>query len=150
MKGVVGFLFFLLFLAGLFLVFIQGKQMTSQNLPAGGAQLTGVRWQPAYIGAEAVPDDAGLHLEFSLDGSIKGNAGCNSFFGSLEKSESGVKVGPLGSTRMACAEPIMDRENKFLDALQNTTIFEVNGDQLACLDADRKLLIELAAATVDE
>ena len=145
MKGAIGFLFFLLFLAGFFLVFIQGKQMASQNLPAGGEALTGVRWQPVYIGAEAVPPDAGLHVRFGLDGSIKGHSGCNTFFGSLEKSESGVTVGPLGSTRMACPEPIMSRESAFHDALQRTTIFEVSGERLTCLDDDRKLLLELVA-----
>ena len=145
MKGVIGFLFFLLFLAGFFLVFIQGKHLNSQNL-AGGAGLTGVRWQPKYIGAEAVPDDAGLFVRFELDGSIKGHGGCNSFFGSLEKKDSDLSVGPLGSTRMACPEPIMSRESAFLEALQQTTVFEVSGERLSCLNSDRKLLIELVAS----
>ena len=146
MKAMIGFLFFLLFLAGFFLVFIQGKQMTSQSLSAGGSGLTGVRWRPLYVGAESIPEDAGLYVQFELDGSIKGHGGCNSFFGSLEKAESGVTVGQLGSTRMACPEPIMNRESDFLNALRQTSVFEVNGERLACLDDARKLLVELVAA----
>ena len=148
MKAFIGFLFFLLFLAGFFLVFIQGKHMAGQNLSGGGAGLTGVRWRPVYVGAEAIPADAGLYAQFELDGGIKGHGGCNNFFGSLEKKESGVTVGPLGNTRMACPEPIMDRETAFLGALQNTTGFEVNRDRLTCLDDDRKLLVELVAEAV--
>ena len=147
MKALIGFLFFLLFLAGFFLVFLQGKQMAGQNLGAGGASLTGKQWRPVYIGATTVAADAGLHVRFGIDGSIKGHGGCNAFFGSLEKSESGVKVGPLGSTRMACPEAIMDLESSFFEALQETTSFEINGDRLTCLDGDRKLLIELVAET---
>ena len=99
MKGVIGFLFFLLFVAGLFLVFLQGKSMTGAGLSAGGAELTAVRWQATYVGAESVPEDAEIWVQFEVDGSIRGNAGCNSFSGSLEQTDAGVKVGPLGATR---------------------------------------------------
>ena len=148
MKSVIGFLFFLLFMAGLFLVFLQGKQMTGEIATGGGAELTGVRWRPTYVGAEAIPDDAGLWVEFSVDGSINGNTGCNSFFGSLEQTDSGVAVGPLGSTRRACPEPVMNRESDFLSALQRAAFFEVSGARMTSLDADRTLLIEFAAAEV--
>ena len=150
MKSVVGFMFFLLFLAGLFLVFLQGKQMTGQIVAGGGAELTGVRWQPTYIGPEAVPGDAGMWVEFAVDGGINGHAGCNTFFGSLTQTDSGIAVGPLGSTRMACPEPIMSRESAFLSALQQATEFEVSADRMTSLDADRTLLIEFAAAEITD
>lgn len=145
MKSVVGFLFFLLFMAGLFLVFLQGKQMTGEFATGGGAELTGVYWRPTYVGPEAVPEDAGLWVQFEVDGSITGNAGCNSFFGSLTSTDAGVAVGPLGSTRRACPGAIMDRESAFLSALQQATIFEVGGERMNCLDDDRTLLIEFVA-----
>lgn len=151
MKSVVGFLFFLLFMAGLFLVFLQGKQMTGQIASSGGgAELTGVRWRPTYVGPEAIADDAGLWVEFGVDGSIDGHAGCNSFFGSLQQTESGIEVGPLGSTRRACPEPAMSREAAFLAALQQATSFEVSGSRMQALDADRNLLIEFAAAEMPD
>ncbi len=145
MKAVVGFLFFLLFLAGLFLVFLQGKQMTGQIAVGGGSELTAVRWRPTYIGPEPVPDDAAMWVQFEVDGGINGHAGCNMFFGSLQQTESGLEVGAMGSTRMACPEPIMSRESAFLSALQQATIFEVSGERMNSLDADRTLLIEFVA-----
>ncbi len=145
MKAVVGFFFFLLFLAGLFLVFLQGQQMTGQIATLGGAELTGVRWRPTYIGPEPVPEDAGLWVQFEIDGGITGHAGCNSFFGSLQQSETGIEVGAIGSTRMACPEPVMARESAFLSALQQAAQFEVSGERMTSLDADRTLLVEFAA-----
>ena len=145
MKSMIGFLFFLLFMAGLFLVFLQGKTLTPPGAAGGGAALTDVHWRPTYVGAEAIPEDAGLWVQFEVDGSIKGHAGCNSFFGSLETTDDGIKVGSLGSTRMACPEPIMDRESAYLSALQRGTLFEVSGERMSCLDDDRNLLVEFVA-----
>jgi len=143
MKAIVGFGFFLLFLAGIALVMLQGRQMAQKNLPGGGASLTGVNWRPAVVGAESMPDDSGMFVQFEVDGTFKGNAGCNSFFGSLEQSETGVSFGPIGATRMACPEPIMKRETAFIKALQNTKQFEPGGDKLHLLGDDRMLLAEL-------
>ena len=148
MRSVVGFLFFLLFLAGLFLVFLQGRQMTGQIATSGGAELSGVRWRPTYIGPEPVPEDAGLWVQFEIDGGIVGHAGCNSFFGSLRQTDEGIEVGALGSTRMACAEPVMSRESAFLSALGQATLFEVSGERMNSLDADRRLLVEFAASEI--
>lgn len=145
MKGVIAFLFFLLFLAGLFLVFLQDKALTGAGLSAGGIELTATRWRATYVGAEPVPEDAGVWVQFEVDGSIAGNAGCNSFSGSLEKTESGIKVGPLGATRMACPAPAMSREAAFLGALQQATAFEVAGQRMMSLDSDGNLLVEFTA-----
>ena len=100
MKAVVGFGFFLLFLAGIALVALQGRQMAQSNIAGGGAGLTGKQWRPVLIGTESLPEDSGVYVEFEEDGSIKGHGGCNSFFGSLQKSDSGVSVGPLGATML--------------------------------------------------
>ncbi|MDJ0748634.1 MAG: META domain-containing protein [Woeseiaceae bacterium] len=144
MKAMIGFLFFLLLLGGFALVSLKGNQMS--GLSAGGATLTGVRWRPTYVGAESIPEDAGMYVQFEVDGSISGHAGCNSFFGSLEKTESGVKVGPLGATRMACEEPKMSLETSFISALQQSTNFDVSGGRMRCLDDNRQLLAEFVAS----
>lgn len=150
MKAMFGFFVFLLFLAGIALVVLQGRQLAQKNLPGGGLGLVGVSWRPVYVGAAPMPDDSGMSVQFEIDGSIKGHGGCNSFFGSLEQSESGIAVGPLGATRMACEERLMARESAFMEALQNTTKFEVAGDRLQMLDEDSTLLIELVGTISDQ
>ena len=46
MKAAMGFGFFLLFLAGIALVMLQGREMARQNLPGGGAGMAGPEWRP--------------------------------------------------------------------------------------------------------
>lgn len=145
MKATVGFFFFLLFLAGLALVMLQGRQMGKQSMLGGGASITGTAWRPKVVGAESMPADSGMFVQFEVDGSIKGHGGCNSFFGSLEKTESGITVGPLGATRMACPDPVMRRETAFMNALQLTERFEAGQNSLQLLDGSHTLLAELVS-----
>ena len=149
MKGVVGFLFFMLFLAGFAFVMLQGRQMAESNLGGGGARITGIDWRPVRVGAEVVPNDSGMFVRFTVDGSINGNGGCNGFFGSLEKTDSGIAIGPLGATRRACPAPIMDRESAFFEALQKTTKFQSGSDRLQLLGDGDLLLAELVAGTAN-
>lgn len=145
MKAIVGFGFFLLFLAGIAFVMLQGRQMAAQNLGGGGASITGVNWRPIYIAGDAVPDGSGMFVQFEVDGSVKGHGGCNSFFATLETSDAGVAVSSIGATRMACPEPIMQRELAFFDALQNMVRFEAGTDRLQLLDSENQQLAELVA-----
>ncbi|MDH3613182.1 MAG: META domain-containing protein [Gammaproteobacteria bacterium] len=145
MKAMLGFGFFLLFLGGFAFVMLQGRQLGQQNMAGGGAGITAISWRPAFIGAEPVPEDSGMFVLFEVDGSIKGHGGCNSFFGSLEKSDSGIAVGPLGATRMSCEERVMSRETAFMDALQKTRSFEAGAKRLQLLDDEKTLLAELVS-----
>lgn len=70
-------------------------------------------------------------------------AGATVFFGSLQQSDGGIEVGPLGSTRMACKEQVMIREMKFLDAVQKTKGFQEGPDGVQLLDGDGNVLVEL-------
>lgn len=146
MKSIMGFGFFLLFLAGIALVLLQGREMARQNMPAGGAGMTGQDWRPTVLGTAALPEDSGMFVRFAVDGSINGNGGCNSFSGTLQKTASGIGVGQLVSTRMACGGEVMRRETAFIQALQDTTRFETGERRLQLLDANGKLLAELASS----
>ncbi len=145
MKAIVGVGFFLLFVAGIALVTLQGRQMAQQNVPGGGAALTGISWRPITLGNETIPEDSGIFVSFAVGGGINGRGGCNNFFGSLEQTESGVQVGPLGATRMACPEPIMSREMAFLEALQKTRGFQVKNYSMRMLDDEGSVLAEFVA-----
>ena len=138
MKAMMGFAFFLLFLAGIALVMLQGRQMT--QVGGGGAELTGISWRPVTVGDDMIPADTNLYVRFEVDGSIKGHGGCNSFFGSLEQADSSIAVGPLGGTRMACPEAIMDREMTFMEAVGKTRGFQSGKDNMGLLDEDGNIL----------
>ncbi len=108
--------------------------------------MTGITWRPTVVGAEEFPDDSGIFVLFAVDGSINGNGGCNSFFGSLEKTDDGIAVGELGSSRMACPEAIMDREMAFMQSLQNAVHFELGDDRLLLTNDADVMLAELVSA----
>ena len=141
MRLTLGIVVVVLLVAGLAWVRSLGQAPT----PAGGLPVTGISWRPVAIGDEMILADSGMHVLFEMDGNLSGHAGCNRFFGSLQQSESGVEVGPVGSTRMACPEPIMRREDAFLGAIQKTKRFRQREGRLELLDADGKVLAELVA-----
>ena len=150
MKAAMGFGFFLLFLAGIALVMLQGREMARQNLPGGGAGMAGPEWRPVTIGDAAVDQDTPMFVRFAVDGSVNGNGGCNKFFGSLESTDEGVAMGELGATRMACPPEIMDQEQAFMQALQDAVKFEMGDDSLQMFSAEDVLLAEFVDSGRDE
>ena len=140
MKSMFGFAVFLLFLAGIALVMLQGRQM---SIGGSGAELTGVHWRAVSVGDQAIADDSGVFIQFEVDGSVNGNSGCNSFFGSLEKSGSGIGMGQLGSTRKACPGPAMSLEATFLEAIAQTKDIKSGRGKMRLLNGDGDILAEL-------
>jgi len=143
MKSMFGFAVFLLFLAGIALVMLQGRQM---SIGGSGVELTGVHWRAISVGDREIAEDSGVFIQFEVDGSVNGNSGCNSFFGSLEESDSGIGMGQLGSTRKACPEPAMSLEATFLEAITQTDDIKSGSGSMRLLDSDGDVLAEFVDA----
>lgn len=86
---------------------------------------------------------AGLQLtaNFGADGTLSGSAGCNTFTAAYEVSGSSIKIGPVGSTRMACADPagVMEQETQYLGALATAATYAREGNRLELRTADGAL-----------
>jgi heat shock protein HslJ len=109
------------------------------NTPAG---LSGTAWEVTMYnnGKEAVVGliaDSKVTLNFSAEGQVNGNSGCNTYSGGYETSGDALKIGPLASTMMACAAPegVMDQEQLYLAALQNAATYDISGSTLTIRDA---------------
>jgi heat shock protein HslJ len=78
-----------------------------------------------------------ISLNFGTDGRLNGSSGCNTYNGGFEASGNALKVGQLVSTMMACATPegVMEQEQQYLAALQNSATYEIAGDTLTIRDA---------------
>jgi heat shock protein HslJ len=64
-------------------------------------------------------------------GNLSGYSGCNRFFGTYSIEEGGtLRVGPLGTTRRLCGEPLDDLERRVVSSLSTATTFSVSGDRL--------------------
>lgn len=118
MKGLAGFMFFLLFLAGLALVNLRGMKDQSVVPVASSEELADTAWRPTHLGDMRLPDDTSMFVQFNADGSLSGHAGCNQYFGNYEVAADVLSIGSVGSTRKACPEPINSYEHSFLELLQ--------------------------------
>lgn len=90
------------------------------------------------------------YIQFNGNGQVSGNAGCNRFFGPYVKTGSGgIAIGPVGATKMACPQEVMEAENAFFSALAGTADYERNGTQLRLVDSEGRTLIELVQRDAD-
>ncbi|MGH7498921.1 MAG: META domain-containing protein [Gemmatimonadales bacterium] len=92
--------------------------------------LRGTSWRLEDLGGAGVLDDAEATLEFPEAGKVAGRGSCNRFFGKVETAGDSIRFGPIGSTRMACAEAVGIQEGKYLKALAGAERFAVDGATL--------------------
>ncbi|MBK5721725.1 META domain-containing protein [Dysgonomonas sp. Marseille-P4677] len=83
-------------------------------------------------------------IEFSTDGKVFGNGGCNTYRSSYTQEENTITFGPLMSTKMAC--PSLEGENLFTSLLSGPLQAGLNGDKLTFLK-DGKIVLEFAKAS---
>lgn len=101
-------------------------------------------WDVVEISGNKVNGDAPF-IGFDLNESrIYGFAGCNNFFGGLDKNAApgSISLGALGMTQMMC--PNMDNETKFTAALGKTTGYKLDGKEtLKLTDAEGNTTVAL-------
>lgn len=99
---------------------------------------SGRAWQLTELEGDGLV--AGTSIDLTItDGSVSGSAGCNSYNGAATfDTETGdMTLGPdIISTMMACDQPIMDQEKKYLDALVRVTSYQMAREELLLKDAD--------------
>jgi len=72
------------------------------------------------------------------DKRFSGFGGCNQIQGSLFTEQNLIRFTDIAQTRMLCSPP--NQENDFLRALQSSTHFSFEGDQLILTNPDRETL----------
>jgi len=103
-------------------------------------------WSLVALDGEAVAEDAGATLTVEPGGALSGSAGCNRYTAQATIDGAAMSTGPVAATRMACPEPEMDREMRFLAALGETATFEVDADALRLRDAGGTVRLEFRRA----
>jgi heat shock protein HslJ len=101
--------------------------------------LTGTNWSANGIntGTDAVSGlvaGSTVTAVFGDDGTISGNAGCNTYNGTYEVTGTTMKIGPLATTMMACEPDVSAQEANYLAALARVTKYTIRGDQLELRD----------------
>lgn len=109
---------------------------------AGNVQLSGAYTVQTISGAEVVAEKNPSITFNALDKSVRGNTGCNSFFGSYTLDLYALGFKEIASTEMACEREIMDGEVAFLNALNATGSYTLQRDELTLYSAnDRSVLL---------
>jgi heat shock protein HslJ len=109
--------------------------------------LTGTRWRLVELLEEEVT--GGEHelvpeLRFEAEGRATGSGGCNRFTGGWEADGARLRIGPVATTRRACAHG-MDREEIFFQALALVERFELGENTLTLRRGDGRFLARFAA-----
>jgi heat shock protein HslJ len=115
--------------------------------PPGDAGLPGSRWVVTAFTLDgvggALPAGIRLTLDFDDADGAGGTAGCNSYFATFALTAGGITFTGIGSTEMACAPDVMEREQRFLAALGRVTGFSLEAERLALTSADGTVAIDL-------
>ena len=120
---------------GVMSVCMAGTNVSFTLLERAGAdtadELWNTIWRLESLGGASVIEDAEATLEFPEQGKAAGRATCNRFFASVAISGDSIRFSQIGSTRMACAEPLAAQEASYLKALESAERFAIDGDSLA-------------------
>jgi heat shock protein HslJ len=110
-----------------------------------GAVLAGTSWVAEDIDGRGVLGDVQSTLVFDAAQRISGRAACNQYFGTVERGQGArLLLKPAGTTRMACPDPVMDQERRFLDALATITTYRRERTTLLLLNSEGTTKIRLA------
>jgi heat shock protein HslJ len=92
---------------------------------------------------KGVIEDTEINIEFKSDeGKFGGSGGCNSYFGGYEIDNNKLTiVPPIGSTMMACPEPIMDQEQEYFKVLETAESFKTQNNELIISCSGNKELV---------
>ena len=116
---------------------------------AGGApasihgQWALVSYGPADSQISAAPD-VETSIEFTSDGKLNGNVGCNGFGGDFTVDGDKITFGSIVSTMMFCEGPVGEQEAATLVVFQESASFVLDGDTLTVTSADGSSVIVLA------
>lgn len=115
---------------------LDGESLAEQDARQQGrlslADLSG-EWRLTHFGP-GEPAGAGLDITLTFDGDrIGGGSGCNRYNGAVTGGEAPGAISvnqPLAATRMACPEPQMTAEQRYLQALANVGTFSFRAGRL--------------------
>lgn len=101
-------------------------------------KLLDTKWKLSEMGQTKLPEK---EITISFDkNKVNGNSGVNNYFGSYEIKNNSIKIGPVGSTRMAGPENLMKIEFEYLKLLQDSKTIEFNNNLLILTTSDGKVL----------
>ncbi|HIX55301.1 MAG TPA: META domain-containing protein [Candidatus Sphingobacterium stercoripullorum] len=119
----------------------------------GEVKLDGNTWSLTEVNEKTVEvsDEfpAKPFLEFTEEGEVFGNAGCNNINGRYSvKEEQTIEFSQMATTQMAC--PNLELEGEFLKALGDVVQYEIQGQSLVLSNKDGQEVAKLTLKPSEE
>ena len=125
-----------------FMVFVNQKSMP----------LLGTGWVLTSLtnpdGEFPIPPASAPVINFSEDGSMTGNGGCNQLSSEFTSGDGAISIGEIASTMMFC-DGLMELEAGFTTGLDVVTRYEISGDRLQLSDDSLTTVLTFFAADVE-
>ncbi len=119
----------------------------AQSHPLAGTTWALTSYAPGGA-AHALVAGSEVTLEFGPRGqAVFGSGGCNRYRALLLLSDGSLALGPLISTRMACAEDVTSQEVTYLALLARASTFTLDGDRLTLGSGDGELTFTASGDT---
>ena len=103
-------------------------------------KLKNTKWKLIEMGQTSFPEKEGEITISFAENKINGNSGINNYFGNCEIKNDSIKIGPVGSTKMAGPENLMKIESEYLKLLQNSKTIKLVKNILTLTTGDGKTL----------
>ena len=112
--------------------------------------LTGLTWQLNELNGNPVLPlpEAAVTANFD-EVQISGSASCNNYSAPYEVDGNNITFGLAATTAKLCPDVIMVQENAYLGALDATTTFEVNEEELSFMDSGGKVVAHYSVVSQD-
>ena len=105
-------------------------------------------WELISYGSPANPTPAApdieTSIEFTADGTLTGNVGCNGFGGDYQVEGDKIVFGQIVSTLMFCEGPSGEQEAITLTVFTESAPFVIDGNTLTITSADGSAVVVLA------
>jgi heat shock protein HslJ len=131
------------------------SRMPLATFSAQSTGLAGTNWSVLYYnngrgGAVSVIIGTSLSANFSGDGKISGNSGCNDYSADYRTDGQKIAVGPIATTRKMCPTPdgVMDQEQEYLAALNTAATYRIDGKNMEMRTTDGALAAQSVRAAM--
>jgi heat shock protein HslJ len=116
---------------------VEGGAARGASAAGANAQelLVGRIWSLTQLNGQPTAPGTTITAEFGADGQVSGSGGCNGYGAVYTVQGQTIDIGPIASTMMACAQPVMQQETDYFGALEAAATFQVSPDQLTLADA---------------
>lgn len=85
----------------------------------------GVEWVVEDLAGAGIIDSSRMTVEFFDENRLAGRASCNRYGGQYELTAEGMTFDYMFSTKMACAQALMNQEDRFLKLMSNVKRAEI-------------------------